>query len=277
MNRRLDTSHLRRCLLMFRALELRNGTRDGAHEQALLRITGELIPRTLEAWAEQFPETPFLNRAGRYTFVGGSDDHAGLSIARAYTTFRGEPSGAGVCAALSAGATAVGGDPATPEVLSHNVYGVMGGYIARSGQLASGPELDQPGTSPSLAQTLTRFSEVLVANGGDLDLGALSRAGHTDAAQGKLYQALETVLVHSGRDALGQPDAGAGPVAAGGLRRSPARPVQGGVLRACPTWRAGAPSPTIAGRPTRSPIAWAAAGRPRARPGWRCCPTPSTR
>jgi glycosyltransferase involved in cell wall biosynthesis len=203
VNRRLDTSHLRRCLLMFRALELRNGTRDGAHEQALLRITGELHPQTLEAWAEQHPETPFLNRAARYAFVGGSDDHAGLSIARAYTTFRGEASGAGVCAALSAGDTRVGGDPATPEVLSHNVYGVMGGYIARSGQLASGPEMDQPGTSPSLAQTLTRFSEVLVANGGDLDLGALSRAGHTDAAQGKLYQALETVLVHSGRDALG--------------------------------------------------------------------------
>ena len=203
VNRRLDTSHLRRCLLMFRALELRNGTRDGAHEQALSQITSQLTPQTLEAWRDQFPQVPVLNPNGRYAFVGGSDDHAGLSIARAYTTFQGDCSGQGVSDALRARATAVAGDPATPEVLSHNVYGVMGGYIVSSGQLASGAELDQPGTSPSLGRTLSRFGELLASTDTDLDLGALSREGHTDAAQGKLYQALETVLVQSWREALG--------------------------------------------------------------------------
>jgi glycosyltransferase involved in cell wall biosynthesis len=203
VNRRLDANHIRRCLLMFRALELRNGTRDVAHEQALLRVVSGLDSKTLEAWAEEFPETPFLNRTGRYAYVGGSDDHAGLSIARAYTTFHGEPTGAGVCEALRAQTTAVAGQAATPEVLSHNVYGVMAGYVANSGQLAAGEDGDQPGSSPSLGQALEKFGNVLADSGVDLDLSALSRDGHGDPAQTRLREALESVLVRSGRDALG--------------------------------------------------------------------------
>ena len=205
MNRRLDTNHLRRCLLMFRALELRNGTRDAAHEQALLRHHRRAHARA--RWRpgpSSSPRSPFLNRDGRYAFVGGSDDHAGLSIARAYTTFEGECSGAGVRAALRAGADDRGGR-------ARHARGAVAQRVRRHGRLhrplgAAGlraPSWTSPAARPRWRRRWPAFGEVLVANGGDLDLGALSRAGHTDAAQGQLYQALETVLVHSGRDALG--------------------------------------------------------------------------
>jgi len=203
VNRRLQPAHVQRCLLMFRALELRNGTRDVAHEQALLAITRGLDAATRARWAEENPQVPALNMTGRYAFVGGSDDHAGLSIARAFTRFRGERSGRGVTAALRARATEPGGDTATAEVLSHNVYGVMAGHILSSGQLASGENGDGPGSSPALGRALERFAAAIAGSDFDLDLGELATRGHTDQAQAKMSSALETVLVRSGRDALG--------------------------------------------------------------------------
>jgi glycosyltransferase involved in cell wall biosynthesis len=201
VNRRLTPSHVQRCLLMFRNLELRNGTRDRAHEEALLRITSGLDTATLERWAEQFPQAPFLNRAGRYAFVGGSDDHAGLSIARAFTSFRGACSGAGVTRALRAGATVPSGDTATPEVLSHNIYGVIAGYIANA---KGGDGAGAAAGSPALQRTVGKLAADVAASGGHIDVGELVREGHTDGAQAKMYATLEGALVRGGREALGK-------------------------------------------------------------------------
>jgi predicted metal-dependent phosphoesterase TrpH len=44
VNGRLTRQHLERCFLMFRALELRNGTRDIAHEQRLLDVVARITP-----------------------------------------------------------------------------------------------------------------------------------------------------------------------------------------------------------------------------------------
>ena len=85
---------------MFRNLEVRNGTRDAVHEECLRQILAGLSPAVIARYAEKHPGTPVLNPEGRYGLVGGSDDHAGLSIARASTTFIGERSGRGVTAAL---------------------------------------------------------------------------------------------------------------------------------------------------------------------------------
>jgi hypothetical protein len=135
VNRRLQASHLERCLLMFRNLEIRNGTRDVVHEECLRQILAGLTPAVMATYAERHPRTPVFNLDGRYGLVGGSDDHAGLSIARASTTYIGERSGRGVTAALRERRTAPAGTHGTTIVLEHNVYGVLGGYLAASGQL----------------------------------------------------------------------------------------------------------------------------------------------
>jgi len=139
VNRRLQTSHLERCLLMFRNLELRNGTRDVVHEECLRRILAGLSPEVMARYAERHPGTPVLNPEGRYGVVGGSDDHAGLSIARAYTAFTGERSGRGVTAALRERRTQPSGRHGTTVVLEHNVYGVLGGYMVDEGRRAAAP------------------------------------------------------------------------------------------------------------------------------------------
>ncbi|HXI54934.1 MAG TPA: glycosyltransferase [Polyangia bacterium] len=207
VNRRLTPSHIRRCLLMFRNLELRNGTRDRAHEDALTKITGGLTPATLARWAEQHPGVPFLNQTARYAFVGGSDDHAGLSIARAFTTFRGQRSGAGVTRALRERTVTPDGAPATSDVLSHNIYGVVAAHLAHAhddgGDGEGEGDADGNAAAPSMQRTVEQLATMVMESGVSLDLGELRRTGHTDATQTKMADVLETVLLRTGRQSLG--------------------------------------------------------------------------
>ncbi|HEY2903606.1 MAG TPA: glycosyltransferase [Polyangia bacterium] len=218
VNRRLHKEHLQRCLLMFRNLELRNGTRDAAHERALRRILGGLTPAVLDRYAELHPRTPYVNREARYGLVGGSDDHAGLSIARAFTTFEGARSGAGVTAALRARRTVPSGQHGTTAVLQHNVYGVIGGYLQHhhgddeherehEQKPAAAPTTETPAPAAGLAATLAHYGELVLraqAEQGGVDFAALPARGHTDAMQGQLSQLVETVLVRSSRQALSE-------------------------------------------------------------------------
>lgn len=215
VNHRLQTHHLERCLLMFRNLELRNGTRDVAHEDALRRILGGLTPAAMAQYAERHPRTPAFNLDGRYGLVGGSDDHAGLSIARAFTTFEGARSGAGVTAALRERRTAPGGQHGSTAVLQHNAYGVLGGYLQSSSQ-GHGHHHDdadhqhesaEEGPSPALAATLSRYAELIATaqeGDGPFDFGGLLSSGHTDPTQAQLSRLVESVLVRSSREAAGE-------------------------------------------------------------------------
>jgi glycosyltransferase involved in cell wall biosynthesis len=135
VNSRLRPWHLRACLLMFRLLEARNGTRADAHEHQLRAIAGQLTPQTLTRYAELHPSTPWINRDAQYGFVGGSDDHGAVGIARAHTEYDGPASGAGIRAALHALAVTPGGDSGTGTGLAHNAYGVAAGAVRSSGQL----------------------------------------------------------------------------------------------------------------------------------------------
>ena len=242
VNRRLQTSHLERCLLMFRNLEIRNGTRDAVHEECLRQILSGLTPAVIARYAQKHPGTPVLNPEGRYGLVGGSDDHAGLSIARASTTFTGERSGRGVTAALRERRTAAGGSPGTAIVLEHNVYGVLGGYFAHSGELGEA----KPDGSPSSLNATLEYYGARLAEAQEREekdeadweaaerhehtharkgqgfgapepandvtppemppasaLASLPARGHTDQTQAHLSRLLESVLVTTGRDAFG--------------------------------------------------------------------------
>lgn len=219
VNRRLHKDHLQRCLLMFRNLELRNGTRDAAHERALRRILSGLTPAVLDRYAELHPRTPYVNRQARYGLVGGSDDHAGLSIARAFTTYTGACSGAGVTAALHERRTAPAGLHGTTAVLQHNVYGVVGDRLqhhhddhdhhddhGNHGDPAAHdrPKHDTP-PGAGAAATLAHYVDLVgrvQTDEGPIDFGGLHARGHTDALQGQLAQLVEAVLVRSSRQAL---------------------------------------------------------------------------
>lgn len=134
VNGRLRREHLERCFVMFRAIELRNGTRDAAHEHRLREITARLTPARIADWAADHPQAPFVNRDARWACVGGSDDHGSLAIARAHTRFPGAATVDQLVAALTAGTTEPCGESGTGTTLAHNCYGVLAGYLRASDQ-----------------------------------------------------------------------------------------------------------------------------------------------
>jgi glycosyltransferase involved in cell wall biosynthesis len=210
VNRRQTRSHLERCFLMFRTLELRNGTRDAAHERELLRLTGRITPAILERWAERHPKVPFINRDAQYAFVGGSDDHGGMAIARAYTSFEGENTAAALIDAIATGRIEPRGHAAHSETLAHNCYGVAAGYFAHSGQLGTrAPKpAPEPTASVSLLGTLARYKQLFEQTGSRLSVERLTREGHTDEYQSELRRGAEVAFVRGWRD-IGDRIAGA--------------------------------------------------------------------
>ncbi len=208
VNSRLRPWHLQACFLMFRLLEARNGTRDTAHEAELRSITARLSPELLARHAESFPQVPWVNRDARYAFVGGSDDHGALGIARAHTEYRGTPDGAGIRAALHAMAVAPGGESGTGAVLAHNAYGVASGTVRSSGQLGASANLAEKvlqapaperGSSSSMMRFLLSMQQRFTAAGGSF--ADLWRRGHTDEHQQHISNAAEIALVRQWRGA----------------------------------------------------------------------------
>lgn len=206
VNSRLKPWHLQACLLMFRVLEARNGTRATAHEQELRGIVGQVTPEVLARLAEAMPQAPWINRDARYGFVGGSDDHGALGIARAHTEYDGEANGRGIRAALHALAVAPGGESGTGAVLAHNAYGVAAGTVRSSGQLGAGlaeQVLQAPaperGASSSMLRFLMTMQQRFQAAGGTF--AEIWRRGHRDEQHRELSTAAETALVRQWKGA----------------------------------------------------------------------------
>jgi glycosyltransferase involved in cell wall biosynthesis len=206
VNSRLRPWHLQTCFLMFRLLEARNGTRDAAHEAQLRALAGQLTPDTLARLAEAYPRAPWVNRDARYAFVGGSDDHGSLGIARAHTEYRGAADGAGIRAALHAMAVAPGGESGTGVALAHNAYGVAAGTVRSSGQLGAGlaeKVLQAPaperGSSSSMMRFLLSMQQRFTAAGGSFS--EVWRRGHRDDHHAELSTAAESALVRQWRSA----------------------------------------------------------------------------
>ncbi|MCG8422308.1 MAG: glycosyltransferase [Proteobacteria bacterium] len=214
VNHRLTRSHLERCFLMFRALELRNGTRDQVHENRLLDLVERMTPALLGRWAEKNPQTPPINLDSLYAFTGGSDDHGGIAIARAFTRFAGDASGVGLRAALKARQTRPSGQAGTGTTLAHNCYGVSAGFFRASGQLggaaqksngasvSGGNNDDQLGLSVSLLSLLSDRKRRLEDAGGQFSVDDLVAHGHTSSYQDRLYDQAGSALVSGWRHSL---------------------------------------------------------------------------
>ncbi|MEM9490784.1 MAG: glycosyltransferase, partial [Myxococcota bacterium] len=200
VNRRLTPSHVERCFLMFRVLELRNGTRDKVHEDRLVSMLEELTPDQLCRWAERYPQTPTINLDAKYALTGGSDDHGGIAIARAYTTFSGEASAAGLRLALRESATTPNGEAGKGTTLAHNCYGVTAGYFASRGQFGTGD--DKSKVSLPLLTLLGDRKRRIEQGGGAISRDELSSHGHTSAYQDELYNHVEPALVGGWRSAF---------------------------------------------------------------------------
>jgi glycosyltransferase involved in cell wall biosynthesis len=128
---------------MFKNIELLNGPRDPYHMEALEKIIGSLTRQKMELWANKYDLEP-IDWDPRKGYTGGSDDHSGIAIARAYTTFEGPKTVDGLFGALAAMKTRTDGEFMTPVSAAHNIYsGVVQYYVHRKEEVNQQSIYDQ--------------------------------------------------------------------------------------------------------------------------------------
>jgi glycosyltransferase involved in cell wall biosynthesis len=131
VNHRLTREHIEQCFLLFKNIELLNGPRDPYHRKALEQIIHRLDRPTLERWANTYNIEP-ATWEPTWGFTGGSDDHSGIAIARAYTAYEGPATVDGLLEALDARRTRPEGEFMTAVSAAHNIYsGVVNYFVDR--------------------------------------------------------------------------------------------------------------------------------------------------
>ncbi len=141
VNDRLTPEHFEKLLLLFKHFEM-NGSRNDAANQCLKMILGTLTAETLARLADRHGITPGFDQPWIKSITGGSDDHSGLTIARTYTVAGGDDTVENLIRQIRLGNTTVGGIPATPETLAHNLYGIAYQFYRGKARLSRRAEDD---------------------------------------------------------------------------------------------------------------------------------------
>lgn len=123
-NDRLSADHIEKSLLLFTNFEVRNGARSHRFNQFMKKITATLTPIRLEQLANRHNLEPYGTQPWHKGLIGGSDDHSGLFIGRAWTEVMGGETVAGYLDAVYNGFCRPGGDDGDPLTLAHSLYGI---------------------------------------------------------------------------------------------------------------------------------------------------------
>ncbi len=130
VNLRLGPEILRKSLLLFDNIELINGQKDPSHEQLLRDLVTRLEPATLERWANDYDIAPSCGTRG-WGLTAGSDDHSGVTMARAYMEYRGEATFEGIRAAILDRRGETIGFEKTGRSYAHTTYIHAINYLSR--------------------------------------------------------------------------------------------------------------------------------------------------
>ncbi len=89
VNQRLTPDLLKKSFLLFDTVELINGQKDSGHERFMREVLGKVDQPMLERWSNRFdiPVAP----GRQWKITAGSDDHSGLTMARSFVEFEGDP------------------------------------------------------------------------------------------------------------------------------------------------------------------------------------------
>jgi glycosyltransferase involved in cell wall biosynthesis len=123
VNDRLTPEHVEKLILLFKVFEL-NGARNDEMNNCLEDIFAQLTPEYIEFLANKHNLEPADSDPWRKAFIGGSDDHSSLNIARTYTEIDSADSLEDALAAIDRSDTQVMRRPADPQTLAHNLYGI---------------------------------------------------------------------------------------------------------------------------------------------------------
>jgi len=123
INDRLTTDHFEKLLLLFKHMEI-NGARNEIQNRVLECIASRLNPAIMERLEEKHGIRPAFDLPWEKVFIGGSDDHSSLNIARTWTEVPGASDVGSFLRDVQAGKGTVGGVSSTPLIMAHNLYGI---------------------------------------------------------------------------------------------------------------------------------------------------------
>ena len=89
INEMLTVDHFEKLILLFSTFEAVNANREPLAQQIAVACLQSLTPAKIAEMAERQGITPYSSNAHLKSFVGGSDDHAGLYVGKAYTDIPG--------------------------------------------------------------------------------------------------------------------------------------------------------------------------------------------
>lgn len=130
-NERLSADHFEKILLLFQAVETRNGARAGRYGSFLEAVLRGLTPETMALLADKHGIEPFAATPWLKARVGGSDDHSGLFIASAHTSVPGARSVKEFIAALADRRCEPAGEDGDPLTLAHSLYAITHSYYRK--------------------------------------------------------------------------------------------------------------------------------------------------
>ncbi len=124
MDDRLSVDVIEKMLLMFGVFETRNGARAARFNSLTEDITTSLTPGKYEALAAKHDISPCTVTHWRKGMVGGSDDHSGFFVARAYTVSAEGETLNDFLSSIRGNRTWTEGDSGDPLTLAHSIYGI---------------------------------------------------------------------------------------------------------------------------------------------------------
>jgi glycosyltransferase involved in cell wall biosynthesis len=142
MNRQLTAEHIQKLVLLFQHFEGINGLRDSLLSEVARFIFRSLTPELTEKFSQRhgFPATH--PEPWRKILVGGSDDHAGIFPAAAYTEAPSCRTPTEFCAAVRKGDCVMRGQGGTPLLISHGLYNTAYQFAKAKFSAAVNPNLD---------------------------------------------------------------------------------------------------------------------------------------
>jgi len=128
LNQQLTTDHFEKLILLFKMFEGCNSNREPLAQQVANFCLQSLTPKKIEEISNRHGFAATHPEPHRKIFTGGSDDHSGLYIARAYTLSKSGKTMADFFAALEKGEIETAGDMGDPLRLSSGMYAIAFNY-----------------------------------------------------------------------------------------------------------------------------------------------------
>jgi len=129
LDEKFSRRHVERLLLLFRHFEGLNGLRDALLSELVQSLLGTLTPARMEELAMNQGLAATHSEPWIKVLTAGSDDHAGIYPAKAWSEFPRCASVAELLDHLRAGRVTLQGSGGSPVAISHGVYKVLYSFI----------------------------------------------------------------------------------------------------------------------------------------------------